>query len=525
MNELQRMSEPDSRGSRQDTQESDALLELIYDSVGDVIYLLSVEPGDVYRFKSINRAFLAATGMKSEHVIGRRIEEVLPESSHGLVLANYRRAIDERRRVDWEEVAVYPAGTKVGEVNVAPIFDTAGRCTHLIGAVHDVSARRQLEEQLRQAQKMEAVGRLAGGVAHDFNNLLTAIGGYAQLALGNPELPSTVKGDLEQITRGAARAGDLTRQLLAFSRRQVMQPVPLHLGTSLEEIAPMLRRLLGEDVRLVISVDPGLGHVLVDPGQLSQVIMNLAVNARDAMPAGGTLTLEAANVELDAEYAQGHAEVTPGPYVVLSVTDTGTGMDEATLGRLFEPFFTTKEQGQGTGLGLATVYGIVRQSGGHIWVYSELARGTVFKVYFPRIGAAPGERPRPAAEPRQTQGTETILVAEDDDGVRAFIRTVLEGRGYRVIGAETADEAIQAAYHHDGPIDLLLTDVVMPGLSGIELAKRIVEIAPGLRVIFMSGYTENTIVHHGVLDPDVSFLAKPFSLDALAERVRAELDS
>ena len=501
------------------------LLELIYESVADVIYLLAVEPGGVYRFESVNRAFLTATGMAREQVVGRRIEEVLPKSSHALVLGNYRRAIEERRRVDWEEVAVYPAGTKVGEVNVAPIFDATGRCTHLIGAVHDVSERRQLEDQLRQAQKMEAVGRLAGGIAHDFNNLLTAIGGYTQLALDAPGLPPAVKGDLEQITRAAERAGDLTRQLLAFSRRQVMQPESLHLGNALEEIAPMLRRLLGEDVRLIITVDPELGYVLADPGQLSQVVMNLAVNARDAMPAGGTLTLEAANVELDAQYAQGHAEVTPGPYVVLAVSDTGTGMDEATRSRLFEPFFTTKEQGKGTGLGLATVYGIVRQSGGHIWVYSEPARGTSFKVYLPRIEPVTGERLRPAAEPRHTSGTETILVAEDDDAVRAFVRTVLEGRGYYVIRAGTADEAITAATQHVGPIHLLLTDVVMPGLSGIELARRIGEIAPGLKVIFMSGYTENAIVHHGVLDPSVSFLAKPFSPDALAGRVRVELDS
>ncbi|MEX1263193.1 MAG: ATP-binding protein [Actinomycetota bacterium] len=519
------MNQPDPGNSGRDTQESDTLLELIYDSVSDIIYLLSVEPGAIYRFESVNRAFLAATGLTREQLIGRRIEEVLPESSHALVLAHYRRAIDERQRVDWEEVAVYPAGTKVGEVNVAPIFDATGRCTHLIGAVHDVSERRQLDEQLRQAQKMEAVGRLAGGIAHDFNNLLTAIGGYAQLALDDPQLPSAVKGDLEQITRGAERATDLTRQLLAFSRRQVMRPEVLHLGDAIEEIAPMLRRLLGEDVQLVTNVDPMLGHVLVDPGQLNQVVMNLAVNARDAMPAGGTLTLEAVNVGLDAAYAQGHAEVAPGPYVVLSVTDTGSGMDEATQARLFEPFFTTKELGKGTGLGLSTVYGIVKQSGGHIWVYSELGRGTVFKVYLPRIEAAPEERKTPAVEPRHAEGTETILLAEDDSAVRALVRIVLEGRGYRVIEAATAHEAIEAASKHEGPIHLLLTDVVMPGLSGIELAERIGAIAPGLRVIYMSGYTENTIVHHGVLNPAVSFLAKPFSPGALAARVRADLDS
>jgi PAS domain S-box-containing protein len=391
--------------------------------------------------------------------------------------------------------------------------------------IRDLTEARRLEEQLLQAQKMESVGRLAGGIAHDFNNLLTAISGYAQLALEHSELAPEVREDLTQIRAAAGRAVEVTSQLLAFSRRQVLQPVALNLGDTLREISPMLRRLLGEDVGLVTSIGPSLGHVLADPGQLTQVILNLAVNARDAMPAGGRLTLEAANVDLDAEYAQGHAEVVPGPYVLLSVTDTGVGMDEATRARLFEPFFTTKGQGKGTGLGLATVYGIVKQSGGHIWVYSESGRGTVFKVYLPRVEAVTGERQTPAMRPRQTTGTETILVVEDDEGVRAFVKTVLEARGYRVIPAANADDAVERAARHDGRIGLLLTDIVMPGMSGVDLAARIRAMAPGLKVLFVSGYTENTIVHHGVLDPGVSFLAKPFSPDALAERVRAELDS
>jgi PAS domain S-box-containing protein len=391
--------------------------------------------------------------------------------------------------------------------------------------IRDLSEARRLEEQLLQAQKMESIGRLAGGIAHDFNNLLTAISGYAQLALERPELAPVLREDLEQIRTAAGRAGELTGQLLAFSRRQVMQPVSLDLGDTLRDISPLLRRLLGEDVRLVTQVGPDLGWVLADPGQLSQVIVNLAVNARDAMPAGGRLTLEAANVELDAEYAQGHAEVVPGPYVVLSVTDTGVGIDEATRARLFEPFFTTKEQGKGTGLGLATVYGIVRQSGGHIWAYGEPGRGTVFKVYLPRVEAATGERLMPAVRPDKTDGTETILVVEDDDGVRAFVQAVLEGRGYRVLTAANADEAVELAVGHEGPIGLLLTDVVMPGASGADLANRLRQIAPAVKVLFVSGYTENTIVHHGVVDQGVSFLAKPFSPDALAQRVRAELDA
>jgi PAS domain S-box-containing protein len=380
--------------------------------------------------------------------------------------------------------------------------------------IRDLTEARRLEEQLLQTQKMDSVGRLAGGIAHDFNNLLTAISGFAELALGHPGIAPEVEKDLKQIQVAASRAAELTGQLLAFSRRQVMQPIALDLGEALHELSPMLQRLLGEDIRLNVSADPGLGNVLADPGQVSQVIVNLAVNARDAMPAGGRLTFEAANVELDAEYAQGHAEVLPGPYVVLSVTDTGSGMDEATRARLFEPFFTTKEQGKGTGLGLATAYGIVRQSGGHIWVYSEQGRGTVFKVYLPRV-----------VRPRHTEGTESILVVEDDDSVRGFVRTVLESRGYRVVAAANADDAVEQAVGHDGPIGLLLTDVVMPGMSGADLAARIRDIVPDVKVLFVSGYTENTIVHHGVLDPGVSFLAKPFSPNTLAERVRAELDS
>ena len=390
--------------------------------------------------------------------------------------------------------------------------------------IRDLTESQRVEEQLLQAQKMDSIGRLAGGIAHDFNNILTAIGGYAELALDRSEFAPEVTEDLAQIQKAAGRAVELTGQLLAFSRRQVMQPVALSLGDTLRDIGPMLRRLLGEDIQLTVRASPDLGHVLVDPGQLTQVIVNLAVNARDAMSVGGRLTLEAANVDLDAAYAQGHAEVVPGPYVVLSVTDTGVGMDEPTRVRLFEPFFTTKEQGKGTGLGLATVYGIVRQSGGHIWVYTEPGHGTVFKVYLPRVEAATGEPVTPTVHPRDTLGTETILIVEDDDGVRMLVRTVLEARGYRVLVAANADDALHQAAH-DGSIELLLTDVVMPGMSGADLAARIRDLAPTVKVLFVSGYTENTIVHHGVLDPGVAFLAKPFSPDALAERVRAELDS
>ena len=391
--------------------------------------------------------------------------------------------------------------------------------------VRDLSEATRLEEQLLQAQKMESIGRLAGGIAHDFNNLLTAISGYSSLALRAPDMSPEVREDLEQIRVAARKATELTAQLLAFSRRQVLQPEPLNLGAKVAELEPMFRRLLREDIRVATMIDPRVGHVLVDPGQITQVIMNLVVNAGDAMPEGGTLTLEVANVELDAEYAQGHPEVAPGPYVVLSVSDTGIGMDEATRARIFEPFFTTKPKGEGTGLGLATTYGIVKQSGGHIWVYSEPGRGSVFKIDLPRVEAVSGRRLAPAPRSAQSTGTETILVVEDDEGVRAFVRTVLERHGYRVLAARGPEQAIELAAGHDGPIDLLITDVVMPGGSGPDLAHRIRELKPDLKVLFVSGYTENTIVHRGVLDPGVSFLAKPFSPEELAARVRRELDA
>jgi PAS domain S-box-containing protein len=504
--------------------ESEARKAALFEAALDAIVAIDAEG----RITEFNPAAEATFGLPRNEILGRPIvDTIIPphfrerhRRAFDRYLASGQSAILGRRlqlsglHADGHE---FPVELTVYRVPLPgpPTFSAF---------IRDLTESRRLEEQLLQAQKMESIGRLAGGIAHDFNNLLTAISGYAQLALDRNDLVPALKQEVEQIRIAAGRAVELTSQLLAFSRRQVMQPIALDLGETLQDIGPMLRRILGEDVRLTTKVDPELGSVLADPGQLSQVIVNLAVNARDAMPSGGTLTLETTNVDLDTQYALGHAEVVPGPYVLLSVTDTGAGMDEATRARLFEPFFTTKEQGKGTGLGLATVYGIVRQSGGHIWVYSEPGRGTVFKVYLPRVEGVTAERLAPPARPRQTDGTETILVVEDDAGVRAFVETVLSGRGYRVLVASNADEALRRA-KVDGPIALLLTDVVMPGLSGADLAEHVRAVTPQVRVLFVSGYTEDTIVHHGVLDPTVSFLAKPFSPDALAERVRAELDA
>jgi hypothetical protein len=391
--------------------------------------------------------------------------------------------------------------------------------------VLDITERKQLQQQLIQSQKMEAVGRLAGGVAHDFNNLLTAIFGYAELL--TEELPegSPARKDVEEIRKASQRAASLTRQLLAFSRQQVLQPIVLNLNDLVEDVEKMLRRVIGEDVELRTALAKGAGNVRADPGQLEQVILNLAVNARDAMPTGGKLTIETRNAELSEMYAEAHQPVVPGAYVMLAVSDTGIGMDAKTQGRIFEPFFTTKEAGKGTGLGLATVYGIVKQSGGYIWTYSEPGHGTTFKVYLPHVDAPVEAAARPPEPGGPLAGTETVLVAEDDDLLRPLARGLLEKLGYTVLDAGTAAEALALARAHGGPIHLLIADVVMPGESGRQLARRLAEVRPDVRVLYTSGYTNEAIVHHGMLEPGLNYLQKPFTPAALARRVRDVLDA
>jgi len=372
---------------------------------------------------------------------------------------------------------------------------------------------------------MEAVGRLAGGIAHDFNNLLTAITGYADTLESNLKGEDALRKNAEEIRRAAERAAALTSQLLAFSRKQVLRPRVLDLRDVVARMEEMLRRLIGENIALCTAVDEGLWRVKADQGQIEQVIMNLVVNARDAMPQGGRLLIEARNVELDGSYVSRHMAVNPGSYVLLAVSDDGMGMSNETISHLFEPFYTTKEQGKGTGLGLATVYGIVTQSGGHIWVYSEPGEGTTFKIYLPRVEGEVEEVLPARQEAIPVEGSETILLVEDDDLVRNMICETLKQNGYTMLNAASGDEALNLCGDHQGVIDLLVTDVVMPGMNGRELAERLSTAYPRLKTLFISGYTDHGIVHNGILDPETDFLQKPFKLDALARKIRQIMDS
>ncbi len=814
------------KAAQQALQLSEQRLSLIYDSVADILYYIRVEPDDCFRFLSINHAFLKATGLTRDQIVGKRIEEVIPKTSVRLVLDNYKKSIEENRIVRWEETSVYPEGKKIGEVSIAPVLNEKGICTHLVGSVYDITEHKKAEEQIfrqnrvldginkvlrealtcesdkdvaqiclfvaedltgskfgligevnpagrfdtiaisnpgwdackmpdseatrltkdmeirgidrstireeksrivndltshpdrvgipkghppitsylgvplkhadktigmiglgnkesgydladqqaiedlsiafmealmrkraemalnierekfrvlveesplgvsiisedggykyvnpkfvelfgytlkdipdgrewfrkaypdpgyrtqvisawinklkaakkgetpthvftvtckdgskkviqfiavtletgdhfviyedlteqkkleaqfRQSQKMEAIGKLAGGIAHDFNNLLTTIIGHAELTLLQVDKDSPLRGGMEEINKASDRAATLTNQLLAFSRKQMVQPVVLNINHTIAEMDKMLRRLIGEDIDLATILEPELWKVKFDAGQMDQVVMNLAVNAKDAMPKGGKLTIETANVNLDEAYARQHGiELKPGPFVMLSVSDTGFGIDEETQSHLFEPFFTTKEKGKGTGLGLSTVYGIVKQGNGYIWVYSEPGQGTTFKIYLPKSEEEEVFVAEAQIQPQNLVGSETILLAEDEDSVRKLIRSTLQEYGYRVLEAQDGKKALQLIEHHKGPIHLLLTDVVMPGMGGRELAERLQPLYPKMKILYMSGYTDNAIVHHGVLESGMPFIQKPFAPKVLVSKVREVLDT
>jgi PAS domain S-box-containing protein len=501
-------------------------LSSIYETVADILFYIEVEGDGRYRFASINRTFVSTTGLAFSEIVGKRMDEVVPEPSRTLAAAKYAEAIRSKSVVRWEETSDYPNGTLTGEVTVAPVFDDEGHCTHLVGAMHDLTERKRLEAQFRQAQKMESVGQLAGGIAHDFNNLLTVINGTAELALGLVPDGTQVHQDLEDIRRAGERAAALTRQLLAFSRKQILQPQVLNLSTAVTAMESMLRRLIGENIDLVVVPVEDARSVKADPGQIEQVIANLAVNARDAMPHGGKLTIEVQNVEIDAQYGRERGvAVQPGPYVALTVSDTGVGMDEATQKRVFEPFFTTKGPEKGTGLGLSTVYGIVKQSDGFIWVYSEVGQGTTFKIFLPRVADAAGSRRAGRPTGATAHGRETILIVDDVDGLRHLAKRMLESAGYEVLTAASGEEALRAFALNERPVHLMLTDVVMPGMNGRALADQFKETRPEIKVLYTSGYTDDAIVRHGVLDPGTAFVSKPFSAAGLLRKVRQVLDS
>jgi len=498
-------------------RQNEAGFHLLFDGNPHPMWVFDVES---LRFLEVNAAAIEHYGFSREEFLAMRITDIRPpedvplvEEAVGPFKGGMRRLGPWRHRVKDGRI-IY--------VDVAAHdLEFRGRPGRLVVA-HDITGQKELEAQLLQSQKMEAIGRLAGGIAHDFNNLLGVIVGYGERVLRR--LPPAERREIGEVLKAADHAASLTRQLLAFSRRQVLQPRVIDLNAAVRDLDGMLRRIIGEDVHLIVALKEALGRVRADPGQVQQVLMNLAVNARDAMPKGGQLTIETDNAELDESYVSAHHEVTPGHYVMLAVTDTGLGMDAETQARIFEPFFTTKEAGKGTGLGLATVFGIVKQSGGSIWVYSERLRGTTFKVYLPRVdevapeGAASGEGPGAG-------GSERILLVEDADSLRELAREALEEHGYKVVQAVSGPAALEALERESDPIDLVLTDLVMGGMSGRELAEQITAKRPGMRVLYMSGYTDDALAHHGVLDSNVAFVEKPFTIDGLLRKVRDVLDS
>jgi PAS domain S-box-containing protein len=477
-----------------------------------------VYEAETLRFLAVNDAAVRKYGWTRDEFLAMTIKDIRPPEEIPALILNTTGGdgFGSPRPDTWRHL------TKDGQLLDVEItagrIEFDGRRAALVLA-HDVSEKMQLQRRLNEAEKMEAVGRLAGGVAHDFNNLLTVIGGYAEILLQQDE-----REELQEIARAAQQASALTRQLLAFSRRQVLHPRVLDLNQIVSSMEGMLQRIIGDDVSVGVKLADGLAHVEADQAQIERVILNLAANARDAMPDGGALTIETGNVELDAAQVAKHGDGTPGSHVLLAVSDTGTGMDEEVRRHLFEPFYTTKPAGQGTGLGLATVFGVVKQSGGGIYVYSEPGRGSTFKIYLPACAAEGAEVESDGADAQARRGSETIMVVEDDAGVRELVRLMLEANGYDVLAVEDAAEAMSVCTENPERVDLLLTDVVMPGMNGRMLAERLGEVSPRMRVLFMSGYSDEAVHRHGQITDNAAFLEKPFTERALAHKVREVLD-
>jgi two-component system cell cycle sensor histidine kinase/response regulator CckA len=456
---------------------------------------------------------LERLGLKPGEVVGRSVFEVYAD--HPAICEANRRAL-----AGHEFKEIIDVGPLAWETWFSPLRNARGESEGVLGVAIDVSASRRLEQQLRHSQKMEAIGRLAGGVAHDFNNLLTVILGHAEMMTRKVEAGSALHREAEAVLKAGRRGADLARQLLAFSRKQLVEPTIIDLNQVLADLDGMLRRLIPEDIALATVVAADAARIKADAGQVEQIVMNLVVNARDAIASGGKITVEVAPIVVDEAFTAAHPSLAPGPYVQLAVSDNGRGMDAETRLKIFEPFFTTKDAGQGTGLGLSIAYGIVRQYGGDIQVYSELGQGTTFKVYMPQVVLEPTALATPPPGLRAQSGSGTILLTEDEEEVRALAREILEMCGYTVLEAASGEAALELSERHSGPIHLLLTDVVMPGLSGGEVAERMQRLRPGIKVVFMSGYPDDAIVHHGVLDAEQAFVQKPFSIEDLSGRVR-----
>ena len=556
------LREPD-RTAQAEVRKHRWFLESIIEHVPAMIF---VKEARELRFERFNREGEALLGMSREALLGKNDYDMFPRSQADFFTARDRETLARGAILDIPEEPIQTThGERWLHTRKVPILDDGGQPAYLLGISEDITerkaavealraAREELEQrvhertrelertnaelrleievrqkaelalsvseaQLRQAQKMEAVGRLAGGVAHDFNNMLTAILSFGRIVQGEMPPDGPLRPEMGQIIAAAERAAALTKHLLAFSRQQVLQPTILDLATIVRGMDAMLRRIIGEDVRLQTITAPALAHVLADPGQIEQVVLNLALNARDAMPGGGAITIEVANVHLTAAVSGSHGAIAAGDYVMLAVSDTGEGMAPATLGRVFEPFFTTKPHGQGTGLGLSTCYGIVKQSGGEITAYSEIGHGTVFKIYLPRAdGVQRAEAPKPAPAALPGAGR-TVLLVEDEPLVRAAARRILGSRGYHVMEAFDADDALAKEAQHAGVIDVLLSDVVMPGLNGRELADRLVVLRPHMKVVFMSGYAEHGAVKQGLLAGGASFISKPYTPDGLLRKI------
>lgn len=509
-------------------RKSEEQYRILFESNPQPMWVFDLETS---RFLALNEAAVRHYGYSREQFLSMTLADIHPDEDAARLAGEELEKIDGLRQLgEWRHRS---ADGQTIEVEVtANATNFGGRRAGLV-LINDITARKRAQEalsasqmQLQQSQKLEAVGQLAGGVAHDFNNLLTAIIGFSDLSLRRMDEDDPIRRNLEEIKKAADRAASLTRQLLAFSRKQILEPKVLDLNAVVKDMYKMLRRLIGEDMDLATRAGADLGKVKADPGQVEQILLNLVVNARDAMPHGGKVTIETANVTLDERYAFEHVPVQTGDYVMLAISDTGCGMDKETQSHIFEPFYTTKEAGKGTGLGLSTVYGIVKQSGGFIWVYSEVGKGTSFKIYLPLVSAdlRVAEK-REQVLPTDLSGDETILLVEDDEVVRRMARLILESRGYQVLAARDGREALQVFCEHFSEIDLLLTDVIMPGMSGRVLAERVAALCPELPVLYMSGYTDDAIVRHGLLGDQLEFIQKPFAPEALTRRVRSVLDT